>query len=96
MSGLDPTSESRPLEVLAGIAPGREVTEDIEDCRAVRGAGGAGGPMELRGPEMLARGLAPAEGTRPLDGVPVLETEALEGPLSCLEGDFVGDLFRGQ
>lgn len=36
--------------------------------------------------------MAPADGARaPADGVPVRETEALGGPLSCLVGDFAGD-----
>lgn len=80
----------RPLAVRDMVAPGLDATEDVEACR-FREAGAGGGPIEVRTPE-VGRVFAVTDGTRALEGVPVRETEALEGPLNCLVGDFVGDL----
>lgn len=65
----------------------------MDDCRAVRDAGAAGGPIEvLAPPPNDGRTLDPAEGARAFEGVPVRDVAVLEGPLmSCFVGDFVGD-----
>lgn len=84
-----PLRDIRPLAVRVIAAPDLDATEDVEACR-VRDAGAAGGPIDVRAPE-LGRVFEPADGTRALEGVPVRETVALGGPLSCFVGDFVGD-----
>ena len=59
----------------------------MDDCRA----GFAGGPMEVRPPPMDGRAaLGAVAGTRPFEGVPVREMEAL-ADASCFVGDLVGD-----
>ena len=57
-------------------------------------AGTGGGPIEVRLPPALGRGLEVVmDGVLAFDGVPVLEVEVLDGPAdaSCFVGDFVGD-----
>lgn len=69
--------------------------EDTDDCRAVRVAGRAGGPID--GLAAVTEGLvdfSPAEATRAVDGVPFREFKALLGAvavMSCFVGDFEGD-----
>lgn len=67
------------------------MVDDTDDCLAVREAGIAGGPIEVLFPAMDVRVLAPAEGTLALEGVPVLEADALEAALIGFVGDLVGD-----
>lgn len=69
----------------------RDATEEIEACRVVREAGAAGGPMDVRWAGTEVRVRAPAEATLAFEGVPVLETEALDAALRGLVGDLVGD-----
>jgi len=55
--------------------------------------GNAGGPIDVRFPPMLWRGLVmDIDGGLVFEGVPVLEVEVLEaGAVNCFVGDFVGD-----
>lgn len=85
-----PVNDMRLLVVLGGTPPGLDIDEDVDGCLVARVVGG-GGPIDVR-PPTEARGFAPTEGARAPDGVPVRETDVLEVPLSCLVGDFVGDL----
>lgn len=59
--------------------------------RAVRVAGAAGGPIDVRVPAAEGRPLDAADETRALLGVFVRETPALLGALTCFVGDLVGD-----
>lgn len=60
---------------------------------AVDDAGFAGGPIDVRVPPTLGRGLdIVMEGFLAFDGVPVLGVDAADVPAeSCFVGDFVGD-----
>lgn len=86
-----PPKDSRLLVDRTPPSPGREVVEDVETCRAVREAGAPGGPIDVRELGTPGRTREPAEGTRGLDGVAVLDAVALGGPLICFVGDLVGD-----
>lgn len=77
----------------ANRVPGAVVPTD--DCLDVRDVGTGGGPIDVRFPATLGRGfVVDIDGTRPLDGVPVLGVDAAEVPAdaSCFVGDLVGDL----
>ncbi len=77
------------------LPPPRGATEDIEVCRAVRDAGAAGGPIDVRWPGIEALCRAPADATRAFEGVPVLDAAALEAALKGFVGDFDGDYSVG-
>ena len=88
-------NDSRPLRGLVVGPLVLETVDDTEDCRPVRDAGMAGGPIDVRVTPPPTDGLAFAvtEGTLAFDGVAVRDVEALDAAVvSCLVGDFVGDL----
>lgn len=91
-SGRTPPGSARPVDARAFTVLALEATDDMEDCLAVRVEGRAGGPIEVRDPLIEVRGLLPTDETRVFEGVPVRDAEELGGPLSCLVGDFAGDL----
>lgn len=61
--------------------------------RDVLPVGTAGGPIDVRVPAALCRGLVmDMEGGLVVEGVPVLEVEVLDaGAVNCFVGDLVGD-----
>lgn len=83
--------EVRPLAVLLKPVDVLPFVEVVDDWRAVRVTGAAGGPIEVRTPVVDGRPLDAADETRALEGVLVLETPALLGALTCFVGDLVGD-----
>lgn len=68
--------------------------DDVDVGRAVRVAGAAGGPIDVRTPVVEGRPLEAADETRAFEGVFVLDTPALLGALTCFVGDFVGDFME--
>lgn len=81
----------RPLAVLVKPAEALPVVDDVDAWRAVRVAGAAGGPIDVRTPVVEGRPFEAADETRAFEGVFVLDTPALLGALTCLVGDLVGD-----
>jgi hypothetical protein len=91
-------SDVRLVEVGRPATPGRAVVAADADAdtdgRAVRDAGKAGGPMDVRFVAETGRGFVEdIEGGLVLEGVPVrgVEVPEVAAEANCLVGDFVGD-----